>query len=624
MIIKEEETLNEIMGTFVRPQAAAGANRYNNNTDYVDPTKGSDPGLIIRGIKLRRCNELEGWQRNIFNELTDGRDQYIIARPGGGKTMPIICYWADKLLGLNVTSSRVHVSPRQQMDIIKNLINLLINPKSIPKIMIMVPVISLAQQTAKELRGDLASIIMQLYNSNPSTILHGLSQTEPRIKSLYVRRLQLMKNKQPGREDVIDRNLNAVNRSLVDEVSKFIAKLVNKRIFWRVGSEKSRTNADEAIAFVTIYESASTLFKKDIRNKNINLQLLVFDESHLIQESGINIEDQERAHQISDSVYDVMKNKNIDRDCRIVMLTGTVNKNTAGELTNYMNKCFRRNFPKEAVEAPDSAANRSNLTIIRNESIKTTEGVVNSIIRSVHQNDWGQLYVLFSTKIIASIIELCIDKINIRNVENSERHGYEPSSTFSGLGKRRGRVSIKLTDEEILSIPPDMRMSVSNITNPILRQSVLRGVGFLHRKVAGDYFSGDQLYKMNEKDKSIVAKLFKDRKINVLLATDAVGIGVNIDVKDLYIPSIGKFNPNVGDHAPSSLRDLAQILNRAGRGATPIASIQTPKEDIDVITNALSANPEDFPEVGVNKSFSKCSKSKFYNICQKTLSIFRP
>ncbi len=147
MQIKEEETLNEIMGTFVRPRATSGADRYNNNTNYVDPEKEPDPDLAIRGIKLRRCDELEGWQRNIFNELTSGRDQYIIAKPGGGKTMPIICYWADKLLGLNVASSRIHVSPSHQNTIVKNLARLIKDPKSIPKMMFMVPVISLAQQT---------------------------------------------------------------------------------------------------------------------------------------------------------------------------------------------------------------------------------------------------------------------------------------------------------------------------------------------------------------------------------------------------------------------------------------------------------------------------------------------
>ena len=117
---------------------------------------------------------------------------------------------------------------------------------------------------------------------------------------------------------------------------------------------------------------------------------------------------------------------------------------------------------------------------------------------------------------------------------------------------------------------------------------------------------------MDDNDKMIVAKLFRERKLNVLLATDAVGIGVNIDVKELYIPSLNKFNKTVKGHVESSLRDLSQILNRAGRGATPIASIQTPRENVEMVNNALNANPDDFPVVGVHKRLRDRSKDKFH------------
>ena len=48
-----------------------------------------------------------------------------------------------------------------------------------------------------------------------------------------------------------------------------------------------------------------------------------------------------------------------------------------------------------------------------------------------------------------------------------------------------------------------------------------------------------------------------------------------------------------------SLRDLAQLLNRAGRGSTPIATVHTPRENMELVANGLYAGPEDFPEVGV-------------------------
>jgi len=630
MLIDQDETLNEIMGTFIKnvPKQRHPYQNYSTNNYQKPPADKYD--LMIRGIKMRNCNTLEGWQRDIVRNLDKKRDQYIIARPGGGKTLPIVCYWSNSLLGLNTTNRILDVRKgKAGYNIVKDALVKLFDEDQdkTEKMLVMVPVIALAQQTAAEFRRDLASVMMQYYNSNPSTSLKIFSRTNNRIKSIFREREKLVtifkdpnnpndnpRERLKGHYDRLESTFQNINKILVEEVVKHIVELVNRRVFIQTGESKSdKRYINEAIVFVTIYESASSL----INEHNIkNLSLVVVDEAHLAQSSGIDIEDQSRSYQISGNLYQVFKIIKKHRNCRLVFLTGTINPTSAANMAEYLNTHFKRNFPKGRTgisTAPASAGNRSLLSVVVNESIRTDEGIVRNIERSVRQNDWGQLYVLFSTAGIANIVEMCIKTIGIRNIENRSSQGYEPGNVFSGLGRnRQGVGSIKLDDLDRLGIPRGMQMIVANITNPLLRQSVLRGVGFIHRKIPDDRFRDQRKLKMDDNDKMIVAKLFRERKLNVLLATDAVGIGVNIDVKELYIPSLNKFNKTVKGNVESSLRDLSQILNRAGRGATPIASIQTPRENVEMVNNALNANPDDFPVVGVHKRLRDRNKDKFH------------
>ena len=623
--INENEILDEIMGTFVRP-----------NTGYTRPYESSprisdpnipenqmrrDADIRVSGPNVRNCNTLEGWQRQIINNLSSQNDEYIIARPGGGKTLPIICYWTDKMLGLNTTMSNVNAVQNQN---IKNSIGMLFSTRAnrvnVSKVLILVPVITLAQQTAMELRRDLASIMMQVYNNSPDTYLRDYLTEDNNIKNLYLQRKVIMDeitrlnglaggpiNRETSNLPRLQQNLAAINKNLVTLVEKYISTMVNSLVYLRTGSHRPQTKLEDAIVFVSIYESAPS-FIKEVKN----LELVVVDEAHLSQESGIKHDDVSRAYQISGGLFNVLDRIKDNSRCRLVFLTGTINPTSAAKLTKYLNDCFNRKFSKSPTVAPPEASNRSLISITTNESINTPDGIIKNIIRSVNQRDWGQLYVIFSTHKINNIVEECIKNISIRDIENISPGGYEFDSAFAGLGSQRQSNDIKLSNLDRLSIPPGTHLQVANITNPLLRQAVLRGIGFIYRniEVSNPLESGNRL-QMNDTDKTIVAKLFKERKLSVLLATDAVGIGVNIDVKDLYIPAIEKYSDEVKNLISVSLRDLAQILNRAGRGATPIASIHTPGRNVEMVTNALYMNPEDLPDVdeirklGINPCHSK-------------------
>mgnify|MGYP000906777950 CR=1 FL=1 len=601
------DLLDEIVGAFTPS---------NRNVPISGPTQNPHSDIRKTGIELSYCASLESWQKNIINGLVRGKDQYVIARPGGGKTLPFICHWTNNMLDLNTMMTKVtNIN-------IQNSVNVLFahghttvrTRQQIPKIMFMVPVITLAQQTAMEIRKHIATIMLQMYNNFPNYYIDKYLRhiNKYNINKLateaYNLRQQIAQGNDNGR---LQQALNGIYKNIRDEAELAINEMINSMVYMKTGQSSSNSNPKEALVYVTIYESASSL----IKNKSIDINqlgLVVLDESHLIQESGVVYDDSSRAYQISGHLFDVldMLKKNNSK-CRLAMLSGTVNPTSAKNVTDYFNMCFKRNFDTPTA-APASATNRSQLTIIPNETINTDDGIVKLILNAVNTNEWGQLYVLFSTNRINKIVERCINKLGIKNPENYSPNSYEFKNVFGGLGSRRqDSEGINLrTSADKLAIPQGMHLQVNNISNPLLRQAILRGIGFIYRNIPGNELEGSKPIPMNDTDKLIVAKLFRERKISVLLATDSVGIGVNIDVKDIYVPRLQKYNANIKDMMDASLRDLAQILNRAGRGATPIASIHTPSENIESVTNALYADPEDLPSVDALK------KSGSFNLCQ--------
>lgn len=573
------------------------------------------------GPQIRYCSTLEPWQRNIVDSLSKGQDQYIIARPGGGKTLPIICYWLDRMLSLNVMKSYINYGNPNINNTLNSLFEAPHSRTNQPKLIFLVPIITLANQTSIEIRKDLSNIMLQAFNSDPDYYIGTfLSKQNPTIAQLWEeRRLYLSGqhslnnlrsdntlNYYTQTPSNIQQHVNSINSGLIQESENTIRSLINNMVYIRTGSGSSDIPLTNALVYVSIYESAMS-YIKNVENP----KLLVLDESHLIQESGNENDENSRSYQIAAQLHDILSYfKNLP-DTRLVLLSGTINPKSAKNVTDFFNACYERNF-QTPVEAPSTARNRSMLSVLPNESIKTNDGIVKNIVRSINQNDWGQLYVLFSTNRITQIVKECINNIGNRNIENTSSYNFD--QTFN---RNQNQLKLPGSSIDIMSIPSDMRLEVSNITNPLLRQAVLRGIGFIYRNIPGNPLDEQQPVQMNDQDKQIVAKLFRDKKINVLLATDAVGIGVNIDVKDLYIPEVIKYNSKIENMISVTIRDLSQILNRAGRGATPIASIHTPSRNIEIITNALYAGSEDLPIV----SAIKTRKSLFCN--NKFLSQIR-
>jgi superfamily II DNA helicase RecQ len=91
------------------------------------------------------------------------------------------------------------------------------------------------------------------------------------------------------------------------------------------------------------------------------------------------------------------------------------------------------------------------------------------------------------------------------------------------------------------------------------------------------------------KDVKVVEQLFKSGKIYFLLATTAVGVGVNLAVRNIYVPSIMMYSQ--GGYGKMDTSTLVQLINRAGRGASNItvANIFCHPDDVVWITTLINS-----------------------------------
>ena len=592
-----DNNLNEMMGITIQQT----------------PTHPFAPTNTPTIIKIGHCATLRGWQQQLKDNI-NRNDQYVIVSPGGGKTSPVICWWIQNCLNINLLQTH---SPSQISNI---LFNLLFNSSQLHKIMFLVPTRTLAQQTIHEFRVIFADLLSQIF----SAVFHQLkvskqfedwlvlySPNRARISNILkeVKRLSNEIKINPDQVNFFTDQLDNMLVNLKTDVEGACINFIDQKLLCiRTGAEKSRIDPNDAPVIVGIYQWAGG--SKVIRSIKTKLALVVADESH--QTQSVPDVDSRTFEDISKGfyqvLYDLMLSQKLERgtplnDTRLILLSGTQNPQSAQAFCQYLNKGFKRNFNVPSIKAIEGK-NQANIDIIPDDSIGNTNGLITSIQQNVRSRSWGCLYVIFSINRMGPIILNAIKKLGIRNLDNIlNQSTYRP--TFQQAHRPRTPLrstrDLRFNKDNMLELSKSLetemgnfvRAEARNIQNPFIRLAVSHGIGFIARQIPSEFHNEPRL-DMLEADKFIVAKLFKERKIPVLLATDAVGIGVNIDVRRLYIPELIKFGGFQMDNL--LLRDLSQILNRAGRAATEYASIHTPSDNVQRVMQALNAGPDNFEE----------------------------
>jgi len=603
-------------------------------------------------VEARFCHSLIGWQKNTVDLLKSGKDVYVVARPSAGKTMPMFCYWLNEHAHLN--TDRIFNNNIQQPipTIITNLNNLLFDSKNIKKLVIFVPVVTLAQTTRRDFIEDFSSLIIQFLDifiggmiietRFNNTQLNRLAENLIRRFDRYVRedllslyrrmidianhidnlnsqisnsiniRRNIITNKLKEAEDEFNRMFKQVKSVIRDAIFNICDRDL---IFMYTGQITKGNNINKAPIVIATYQTSNMIFS----NLNMNnIGMVVFDEAHLSQKFR-NEEKQKpkgnssdfsnnmtQTEQISSSIYSTLNI--IKNDTRILFLSGTINPSSAHMISKLLSKCFNRKL-KVLDKIPER--NPAILNYIPANWLRQDEEIIRRLLISPQTTN--NLIVIFSKNRILKMIDRVIKLTNNAGTSLAAiDQGANKKFKFSNLNKTNildDRTLNKserryLANRSILTNFPeltddDLKLinqipGAQNILHPIQQKAVTMGIGFIFRMDKNVPFVREDMMERYYNDFEIIADLFKKGIIKTILATSAIGIGVNMTVQNLFITSTEKPGPSKIETI--DLAELSQIINRSGRAAFKIANVYAPEEDIPLIQKAISANVTDFEE----------------------------
>lgn len=555
------------------------------------------PGQSVTGIQLKNCAQLYAWQGQIVQQLMRGEDAFIITdSPGGGKTLPVIAFWAEKILGINPT-----LNPNVNINVVlNNALTLIKNPEKIPQILWLCPIRSLNEQTVQdEFTKDFTEIILQyinyiqwqirvfITNLNPASqrdfitinsILYDLLHSMTNDISVH-NQLDFMKNQKydlvinqynTATDDLIKASIvskiNNLDAEFFQLLENIVRDFINRKLIGMKyeGQNLSTEQRQSIPVIISIYESAGSEKARLVRDMP-RLALMVFDEIQTAQLSGANDPATDaRAKQIATNIHEILSTQNAKK-AQLVMLSGTENEKTAIAQVQFYNVAYNRRFKAPIVT---NARNAANIRVQDFDQLNDFWYIKNKLIKELlASKETGIAFIILSKNKIREIADYC-----------SGGSGQEISQpTKTEVGRKRPYFQPK--DVDIVA----GEASASNIGDPLLRKAVASGIGFMYR-----IEPSDPNYSFLKNDNAIVQELFRKGKVRILLATEYIGSGLNVNIKQMYIPSIERFG---GEKIP--IGPLSQLLNRVGR--QPIdCVIYTPSDNVDYIIKALNAKNIDF------------------------------
>lgn len=577
MKIDSDKMINEIVGLTtgtVRRSVPPGS------TGPTQPPYVPFPHGTVAGVAISHSYQLYGWQSQVVDTLARGKDVYVIATPSAGKTLPVITYWARQHLEINPELlNRPQLSDPSK--VYRGLMRLFLNPKDIKKLVFLVPVRSLVYNTYEDIVDKFSKLLwIAIQKAVSQRYVDLLLNTL--LKFNYKGRDQLLRVKQ-AKDDLNRDYMNHVISSeeyaqkfqkshieFMKALEVVIPEFVkNNLVYAKTGAGTvGRANPKTAPVIITIYESIQSIFSA-IKN---DIGLAVIDEAHLTQQLADEID--HRTPEIVNKLYWFIKKlpKNRGNTNQLAFLSGTINPDAAKNLSEYLGTCYNR--PLEILnDAP--VGNPATIKVIPADWTNDETTLVKEIVNPRMSNT---LIIIFSKNKIDQLIDNALSKA-----------GYATAKQVSGGIYQRPNL-VAFNREEVKK---DLNFQISpgaeEISDEKLSRAVSAGFGWIYRP--SDELSGKEA-KERQADNGIVANLFKTGKIKTLLATDAVGIGVNIDVQRMIIPSIEKFSGKEMKELPVS--QLAQLLNRTGRQTFKIGIVYTAEENVGKVVHALSIGPERF------------------------------
>ena len=436
-------------------------------------------------------------------------------------------------------------------------------------------------------------------------------------------------------------NINVVNDFLnrLHQFDNDITKLFNESLqkyieenlvaMYTGPDTRAKTSAP---MIVSVYALGANILIK-LGNDKTKIKLVVCDEAHLLQElyesEGDDDEEYDdskdigmtQADQLSYNLYYILKQL---PDTKLLLMTGTAHPESVADLVDFLNFCYNR---KIKIEANIPTSNAASIGFIPADWLRNDNEIIEKLL--VNPRSTNNLLILFGKQKTLDLINKAIKRkggggMNIANIDKGN-YDNKPTIGSSSFSKIFAQQSINNYNGKYPVPNKDfgnMKRSdpASTITYPLQKMAVQYGLGFICRMTDNMPDYDERLNKEYEKDFDIVQDLFKRGIVKTIIATDAVGIGVNVDVKNMYIPTTQKFEGVTKGMQELKVSNFAQLLARVGRRAFASATIYAPEESIPLIAKALAASPSgsDFEKrrtIGKSTmSMAMCQSKKWFTL----------
>jgi len=426
------------------------------------------------------------------------------------------------------------------------------------------------------------------------TLFRNLSDnTSDQIKQLMIQRDRVLNqykrnSSNQQRAEKFARDIQNIDTNIYDKLGTLIKRFIDKHLL------HVRTKVDQPpridhnpLITVAIYESGRDIFKNLAKDE---LRSVIIDEAHLIQEREGSKND--RAKQITDNIYPIVRNVGKMQNTQLILLSGTVNPTAATNLINFFKKCFGVDIQ----QVRGNTRNPSDVSVLPMDELSKEDKLVQIL---ANPKEEGNAIILFSKRKIDQVVDKALKKTQgaRRTAQQIDRGDLQrPKSPEMGINLKDYEqqeptnvpdFSNKRIKDRINELP-----GAENISDPRLLNCVMAGFGYIYRQ--DDNTKSDAENKRLGQDQQIIADLFSKGKIKSIIATDSIGIGVNMKIKNMYVPSVSKFNGSGFETLPVS--DASQLYNRVGRMAYQVSNIYTPEVNMSDILNAISASNEKYDE----------------------------
>jgi hypothetical protein len=353
---------------------------------------------------------------------------------------------------------------------------------------------------------------------------------------------------------------------LEDIVRHFVStKLIGMKY---EGQSLSESQMRSLPVIISIYESAGAN-RANLVKSMPRLQLMIFDEIQTAQVKASGERDltDERAEQISENINEILSTSQAKRS-QLILLSGTQNRRSAEALIHFYNMTYNRRFNNLSMS---SARNTATIRLQDFDQLLNNQYVEKLISRLLASKQTRIAFIILNKNRIRQLVS------NIVGGAGGSGVIFEPQSR-TGVGRQRTPYFQPKDIDVIIGKP-----RIADIDDPLLRKAAASGIGYMFRIETNDpnYAS---------KDNAIVQELFRKETIRILLTTEYIGSGLNVNVREMYIQSIERGNKQI---IPKS--HLSQLLNRVGRQPMN-CTIYAPVIYMNQIRDALNATNNDFDE----------------------------